>query len=732
MTTPAFDLLSQSIQHCLWRMNWTELRPIQSESIRAILQTEDDLIVSAATASGKTEAAFLPIISHIDSNRKNSIQALCISPLKALINDQFRRLDELCEYAEIPVHRWHGDVGQDKKAKLVKNPGGILLLTPESLESLFINRTAALERMFAHLEFVVIDELHAFVGRERGTHMRSLLSRLEQRIKHSYRVVALSATLGDWPKLYAQWLRPKSHESVRIVEDRSASRTVRLKIYGYPNEHLRKNAPADESQDQDSDLDVEFAKVLSDLQSCFNGRHGLIFANSRNNVEWFADALNHLNETGGQPRSYLVHHGSVSKHVREETENLMRGDVPFTTLCSSSLELGIDIGDVQIVGQLGAPWSVNSLIQRLGRSGRRGDQGSEIRIFITEPPGPKKDAELIDRLHVELLQAIALTELMLEKWMEPPDIRPFDPSTFVQQIMSVLAEAGGINASSLFTRLVESGTFGTFTKSQFASILRSLRDHDIVQQMDEGDLILGLQGERIVKSFEFYSAFTSAKELKVVHVGKHIGSISGLMPPQVSDHILLAGRRWQVVHIDDRTSTIEVIPAKGRKSAKFSPSGGFIDDKVFEKMRQVLFTDKSFAYLSKGASIWLNEARTAAAEANLSTGSWVEQSSQSCLFFPWCGTKTLITMGLLARYAGLENTNREGVAIEFRASVSDTRLKLAELLKHAPGAEEIADLEVDQVFRKYDDYLPSDILRSSFIDNVMNYDRAIRELSRLT
>ncbi len=426
MTTPAFDLLSQSIQHCLWRMNWTELRPIQSESIRAVLQSEDDLIVSAATASGKTEAAFLPIISHIDSNRKNSIQALCISPLKALINDQFRRLDELCEHAEIPVHRWHGDVGQDKKAKLVKNPGGILLLTPESLESLFINRTAALERMFSHLEFVVIDELHAFVGRERGTHMRSLLNRLEQRIKHSYRIVALSATLGDWPKLYAQWLRPKAPELVRVVEDKSASRTVRLKIYGYPSEHTRKNSPDQEREDQDADLEVEFAEVLSDLQACFNGRHGLIFANSRNNVEWFADALNHRNEIAGLPRSYLVHHGSVSKHVREETENLMRGEIPFTTLCSSSLELGIDIGDVQIVGQLGAPWSVNSLIQRLGRSGRRGDRGSEIRIFITETPGPKKDAELIDRLHVELLQAIALVELMLEKWLEPPDIAPFD------------------------------------------------------------------------------------------------------------------------------------------------------------------------------------------------------------------------------------------------------------------------------------------------------------------
>lgn len=731
MTIPAFELLSQSIQHCLWRMNWTELRSIQSESIRAILQTDDDIIVSAATASGKTEAAFLPIISYIDANRKNSIQALCISPLKALINDQFRRLDELSEYAEIPVHRWHGDVGQDKKAKLVKNPGGILLLTPESLESLFINRTSALERMFANLEFVVIDELHAFVGRERGTHMKSLLKRLEQRIKHSYRIVALSATLGDWPKKYAQWLRPKSPDSVLIIEDKAASRTVRLKIYGYPNARLLKSTAVDDNQDQDTDLEVEFAEVLSDLQACFNGRHGLIFANSRNNVEWFADALNHRNETDGLTRSYLVHHGSVSKHVREETENLMRGEIPFTTLCSSSLELGIDIGDVQIVGQIGAPWSVNSLIQRLGRSGRRGDRGSEIRIFITELPGPKKDAELIDRLHIELLQAIALVELMLEKWLEPPEIAPFDPSTFVQQIMSVLAETGGIRAAALYSRLVESGTFAYFTTSQFASILRSLRDHGIVQQMDEGDLILGVEGEHIVKSFDFYSAFMSAKELKVVHCGKHVGSISGLMPPQVSDHILLAGRRWQVVHVDDRTSTIEVTPAKGRKSAKFTPSGGFIDDKVFEKMRQILLSDKNFAYLSNGAAIWLNQARAAATEANLGTRSWIELTPQSCLLFPWCGTKTMITIGLFARYIGLECTNREGIAIEFRSSFSDVRAKLKSLVKYGPTPQEIAEHASNHTFRKYDELLPNDIVENSFISNVMNFRRAIEILEMI-
>jgi ATP-dependent Lhr-like helicase len=165
--------------------------------------------------------------------------------------------------------------------------------------------------------------------------------------------------------------------------------------------------------------------------------------------------------------------------------------------------------------------------------------------------------------------------------------------------------------------------------------------------------------------------------------------------------------------------------------AHFSPSGGVIHDKVFEKMRQVLFSDKSFAYLNQGATIWLNEARVAAAEANLCSNSWVGLSSLSCLFFPWCGTKTLMTIGLLAKFAGIESANREGVGIEFRGSVVETKARLSELLKHPPAPEDVAPLAVDHVVRKYDEFLPSDVLRSSFIDNVMNYKNALRALKRL-
>jgi ATP-dependent Lhr-like helicase len=159
-------------------MQWTNLRPLQVDAIRYLLQTEGDAILSAATASGKTEAAFLPILSKIAAQPRDSVRVIYVGPLKALINDQFGRIEELCNHLDVPVHRWHGDVPASKKAKLVQNPGGVLLITPESLESLFINRSSALRSLFGGLEFVVVDELHSFLDNERGLHLRSLLSRL--------------------------------------------------------------------------------------------------------------------------------------------------------------------------------------------------------------------------------------------------------------------------------------------------------------------------------------------------------------------------------------------------------------------------------------------------------------------------------------------------------------------------------------------------------------------------
>jgi ATP-dependent Lhr-like helicase len=715
MSNSAFDLLAPPIQECLWRMGWTELRPIQSQAIQAILRSDTDLIVSARTASGKTEAAFLPILSRLIEDPPTSAGVLYISPLKALINDQFRRLEDFCEYADIAVHRRHGDVGQAAKSRLIERPSGVVLITPESLESLFINRASALSRLFCDLRFVVIDELHAFVGRERGLHLRSLLFRLEQRIQHPFRMVALSATLGDWSDTYANWLRPGHAQQVKVVADTGETQSVRFKIYGYGvGGHTNdiSDSPVLDEQDNEG--------LFDDMMRAFGGKKNLIFANRKDQVEWVADALNERCRKAGRPQEFLVHHGSVSKDVREHTEQLMREDTPHTTVCSSTLELGIDIGKVAAVGQIGAPWSVSSMVQRLGRSGRRAGEHAEMRVYI-EDFELDGDANVIDRLHPKLLQAIALTELMLQKWIEPPLLQLEDFSTLIQQILSVLAETGGASASDVFARLIGQGAFGGLDAGSLAAVLRSLGGHDLIEQTAEGLLILGIEGERIVKNFEFYSAFASQREYAVLHAGHLIGSLPAIDPPPVGEHMLLAGRRWQVTDVDTNQEEIHVIPATGKKRPFFGGAAGDIHSVVREKMRDLVLDDQSIKYLNSTAARWLSQARALAASMNVNTGAWCDLSANRCVLFTWLGTRTQRTIVLLAKIAGFDAIDY-GVAVEFPNSSQHVRLKLASLLKDRPSALELAAASPFKERRKYDSFLSEDLLVRSFAHDALDIE----------
>ena len=725
MPDNAFDLLSPPIQECLWRMGWTELRPIQSRAIQAVLRSDNDLIVSARTASGKTEAAFLPILSKLIEDPPASVGVMYISPLKALINDQFRRLEELCEYAEIAVHRRHGDVGEAAKNRLMERPSGIVLITPESLESLFINRSSSLSRLFSDLRFVVIDELHAFVGRERGLHLRSLLFRLEQRIQHSYRMVALSATLGDWSVSYADWLRPGYAQQVTVVVDTGETRSARLKIYGY--EIGDRSDVCSESAEQVDD-DEDNGGLFDDMLQAFGGRKNLIFANRKDQVEWVADALNERCRKAGRPQEFLVHHGSVSKDVREHTEQLMREDAPHTTVCSSTLELGIDIGKVTAVGQIGAPWSVSSMVQRLGRSGRGAGEHAELRVYI-EDFCLADDDNVIDRLHPKLLQAIALAELMLQKWIEPPSLREHDLSTLIQQVLSVLAETGGVAASDLFARLMGRGAFRWLDAGRFAAVLRSLGGHDLIEQTAEGSLILGIDGERIVKNFEFYSAFASQREYAVLHASHLIGSLPAIDPPPVGEHLLLGGRRWQVAGVDPDQEEIHVVPAIGKKRPFFGGSAGDIHSVVRQKMRDVALGDQPIKYLNQTASRWLSQARAISTATNIKTGAWFDLSANRCLLFTWLGTRTQRTIVLLAKAAGLDAID-EDIAIEFSGSAQQVRSRLGPLLEQRPSALELAAHMPFKVRRKYDGYLSEDLLVTSFANDALDVDEALECLCR--
>ncbi len=296
MGIDAFNVLAEPLRRCLWQMGWTHLRPIQASAIELVLCSEQDGLISASTASGKTEAAFLPVLSRIHESPRPSVQALYVGPLKALINDQFRRLDELCEHAEIPVHRWHGDVTANRKSKLLMKPSGVLLITPESIESLFVNRSSALARLFSELQFVVIDEVHAFVGRERGRHLRSLLFRLERHVSAPFRLMALSATVGDAAFEYAKWMRPQQPERVTLIDDPGVQRSIRFRINGYTVGKAR-------AQSRSSDTNVP-GHMLTDLYDQFAGRKNLT-RRSRNQGGVFRCSVTNT--------AFIRHDGVLSK-----------------------------------------------------------------------------------------------------------------------------------------------------------------------------------------------------------------------------------------------------------------------------------------------------------------------------------------------------------------------------------------------------------------------------------
>ncbi len=250
------------------------MRPIQEQAVQTLLTTDQDLLITAQTASGKTEAAFLPILSRLFEQPGDSIGAMYVGPLKALINDQFRRLETLCERAEIPVHRWHGDVDVGKKEKLLQQPRGVLLITPESLESFFVNRSSSLSRVFATMRFVVIDEIHSLVGRERGLQLRSQLFRLQRYARDSFRLIGLSATVGEYAECYQTWMRPSQPSRVVHIDDSSKQKRVLFGIRGFETTPaMADDLGAKRGADGDEEMSEEVpTSMIADIMRHFGGK----------------------------------------------------------------------------------------------------------------------------------------------------------------------------------------------------------------------------------------------------------------------------------------------------------------------------------------------------------------------------------------------------------------------------------------------------------------------------
>jgi ATP-dependent Lhr-like helicase len=734
--TGAFELLHPGIQRALWDMRWNELRPLQVRAINEFFTSEDPLILSASTASGKTEAAFLPVLSAVAGLPEGSVRAMYVGPLKALINDQFRRLEDLCMHAEIPVHRWHGDVTATAKQEFRKSPGGVLLITPESLESAFINYGIQIPRIFGGLEYVVIDELHSFVADVRGVHLKSLIARLSQTIGKRPRLLGLSATLADFESARA-FLDHHHPERVKVISDTEEPRSIRIGLRAFPRPEPVPTGEAEKTQKKPKlattaleaqrdllaisegtaqwapsgtpeDDETALRNLASDLASTFRTKTNLIFANSRGLAEMLGDELNQIATKQRWPRNpFLLHHGSLSKDVREDVELRLKSGEPLSVLCTSTLEMGIDIGAVHSVGQLSPPWSVASLVQRLGRSGRREGSSSILRLYsLDRPPGP--DSHIEELLCPQLLRSVALIELMLERWLEPFDNDPFHFSTLIHQILSMLRQTGGVPAASIHRTIVEKGAFHAVTPQQLAVVLRGLAGHRLIEQVPTGELILAPAGEALTHGKEFYAAFAGGAEYSIRHAGSTLGKLPAESVPPEGEHLLLNGRRWTVLEIDARAMIVEVIPASGRKKPVFLGSGGMIHRRIAEKMRDVLDGDTVPGYLHEDAAKLLGAARIYAAKLGILNKTWIENAS-GCLVFPWTGTKGMTTLALCARQEGLEIDVRQ-LSINYRVDAKTLCDHLTKVEERQFDAISLATSISAKYRDKFDEFLPEELL----------------------
>lgn len=725
--SPAFSRLHSTVQEALYRMRWTHLRPIQVDAIEEIFDGAGDLIIAARTASGKTEAAFLPILSRIIAEPHRGVRAIYAGPLKALINDQFQRLERLCEIAEVPVHRWHGDVGQAAKRALIEAPSGVLLITPESIESLFVNHPQRLASIFGHLGFVVIDELHSFLGTERGAHLKSLVARLAMKSREPVRRIGLSATLGDM-KAACRWLRPRDPEAVRLIVDNHDEKVVRLRLYGY----LKRPVRASRSRDSTDEVGESLDQSLSgDVFEAFHGRTALIFANRKDIVELCADRARAEAARRGVPSPFRVHHGSLSKGEREETEEALRSGLPTATFCSSTLEMGIDVGSVQAVGQIGPPWSVSSLVQRLGRSGRKEGDPQELRIYVQEDE-PDSTSSLVDRLFPDLLQAIAMTELMVkDRWCEPPEVDRLHLSTLIQQVLSAIAEAGGARADRLHSVLVEHGAFHSVDRSTFLQTLRDMGAADLIEQTPEGLLILGLKGERIVRHHDFYLAFQVQEEYRVSYGGRHIGNID--LPPMLEENpfIILAGRRWRVLDVDHDRRSILVEPSAGGRTPGFPGSGsGEVHARVRQAMRTLLFREDVPAFLDPTARSMLSQARATAREARLDRHSLIQEGAY-VTWFTWTGTRIQRTLaGIGTLLGGLRVEDEGAISLTFaKTTEADIREAYRRVQESLPEPEALAAKFTCRVREKYEPFLSDGLQSRIFGRDHLDLEGAVQVIS---
>jgi ATP-dependent Lhr-like helicase len=673
-----YELLSEPIRRYIREKKWDHLRPIQAAAIQKVMHSDDHLILAARTASGKTEAAFLPVLSRVDFNEPG-VQVLYISPLIALINDQFLRVEELCANLDIPVTKWHGEANRTLKEKLIQNPRGVVLITPESIEAMLMNRSYIAKQLFSNLKFIIIDEIHAFLGIDRGRQLQSLLYRLQQLNKTQARIIGLSATVGDF--LPAKLLMGSIAHTTVLRDNTAKPIEVEFKYY------------------EGNGLSVDLLKDLY-LNVCNN--KVLIFPNSRGLAEEVAVKLAKISERVNGHPYYFSHHSSVDKELREYIEQFAKTNkrFPFAIACTSTLELGIDIGSVDKVVQINATYSIASLIQRIGRSGRRDNETSKLLLYATNV--------------WSLLQSIACMTLFEEEgFVEPAQFvdQPYD--ILLHQAMALVKQHSECTPDELVELLSQNISFNHIQTAEIKEIIQYLVETDLFEHIG-GKIIIGVEGEKISNTKDFYTVFQTDPVYKVKCGDKPVGEIPLMsFQAKVDQKIYLAAKIWNVVDVDIRARKITVVPAKEGDRPLFNGPGPDVHPRVREQMLKLLISDEPIPRITADAAEAIRKLRDDFKIFTINdplTERPLEVKHKEMIWYTFQGSKINRTIKFLLKYADAEALQYEDnssfvMPVDDIATIIESATKVFDDIDRYLEYE-ITDNPAIMEFSKYGSYLP--------------------------
>ena len=750
-----FSRYSDFIQDFIYKNGWENLRAIQVAAGEAIFGTDQNVLLCASTASGKTEAAFFPILTEFTEDPPASVGCLYIAPLKALINDQFIRLNDLCEEGNIPVWHWHGDVSSSHKKKLLRTPSGILQITPESLEALLMHRHGDVPSLFGDLRYVVVDEVHSLLRGDRGGQCICLIQRLSALAGVNPRRIGLSATIGD-PEEAGRFLSSGSGRGTVIPQIKLQGTRWKLSMEHFYNTApqagditespesiaplLPTSSPSDNpagvsvlSQSRQDAAATDEAPQAADPGMGYifehtRGHKCLVFSNSREECEEVTSTLRAYCEYNHEPDRFLIHHGNLSTAFRESAEDEMRDDDSLLTTCTTAtLELGIDIGRLERAFQINAPFTVSSFLQRMGRTGRRGAP-CEMWFVMREDHAEARDL-LPDKIPWALLQGIALIQLYLEeRWVEPPRKDRLPYSLLYHQTMSTLASGGEMSPAQLASRVLTLAPFEHVSRDDFRILLNDLVQKDHIELTGQRGLIVGLAGERITGSFKFYAVFQENEEYSVRCESQELGTI--VKPPPVGDRIAIAGRVWAVDEVDRIHHQVYCHLIKGRVPAYFGDEPGDIHTKILERMQKVLLETDEYPYLLNNAKARLMTARVDALQSGLGYRPLICLGGDLYCLTPWLGSYAFLALERFlkircAKRLGLKGFNSvRPYFCQFTLGVSEQdfyRILCEEVRAGIDPMELLYPKEVP-VFDKYDDILPEELVRKGFAYGVLDVE----------